>query len=337
LLRLLIKDFYEVQTEVPVSDLPRRGDLVLIRRYAAGPPPFEGLWSHLTDWNVLEFKSPTDAAEEDDLDLLLHIGTGIALRLNEERRMGGAERLENRQVSFWFLAPTLGETFLGHARLRTHFQYQTDGLWSGRVWGHPVWLLAYRDAAVEEDTIPLHLLDREPGAPVSLGKVVLKREELLRRFAGWLYALQPGLWKEIRQMASTSKSDSIIDWEAVGEIANLEEVIPHLSPERVIAVLGVQRAIETIGLPRVIEAVGLARVIEAVGLARVIEAVGLARVIEAVGLPHLIEAVGLARVIEAVGLPNLIEATGEEKILDELLARITPEQLQEMLRRRQQK
>jgi hypothetical protein len=38
LLGLLIADYYEIQTEVPVSDLPRKGDLLLIRRQKAGPP-----------------------------------------------------------------------------------------------------------------------------------------------------------------------------------------------------------------------------------------------------------------------------------------------------------
>jgi hypothetical protein len=81
LLGLLIADHYEVQTEVPVSDLPRRGDLLLIRRHGGEEPPFRGLWSHLTEWNVIEFKGLSDSAEEDDLELLVHVGTGVDLPL----------------------------------------------------------------------------------------------------------------------------------------------------------------------------------------------------------------------------------------------------------------
>ncbi len=77
LLKLLFDPYYEVQTEVPVSDLPRRGDLLIIRRQAAAAGVFQGLWSHLTDWNVVEFKGPSDAPEEDDLELLVHVGTGF--------------------------------------------------------------------------------------------------------------------------------------------------------------------------------------------------------------------------------------------------------------------
>jgi hypothetical protein len=326
LLRLLLDEYYEVRTEVPVSELPRQGDIMLLRRHPSVKPPFQGLWSHLTEWNVFEFKGPTDSAEEVDLELLVHVGTGLTCRFNEERRARQEEALANHQVSFWYLVPTLGETFLGHARGRTHFDYQTGGLWRGRVWGHPVWLVSYQDLPVEEVTIPLHLLDSEPTVPRSLGELVVQRQELLERFAMWLKSLQPELWKEMRHMASTVR-DRIIDWEALGKIANLEEVVPLIPPDRVIAVLGVDRAIQTIGLDRVIEVVGLPRVLETVGLPRLIETVG---------LPRLIETVGLPRLIETVDWPRLIAASEIDKVLEALLKSIPREKLQELLRRTQQ-
>src|SRR5262249_15173347 len=86
LLGLLLDAFYQIEPDVPVSDLPRRGDLFLLRKTGAGEPPFTGVWLNLTDWNLFEFKGPTDAAAEADLDLLMHVGTGIAYRFNEERR-----------------------------------------------------------------------------------------------------------------------------------------------------------------------------------------------------------------------------------------------------------
>jgi hypothetical protein len=262
LLGLLINEYYDIQTEVPVSELPRRSDLLVLRRHTSATPPFQGLWSHLTDWNVIEFKGPSDSAEEADLELLLHVGTGLAFRLNEERRVKKEEVLPYHRVSFWYLAPTLGETFLGHARSRTLFEYQTGGLWRGSVWNHPVWLLSYHDVPVEEDTIPLHLLDSEPNVPRSLGELVVQRQELLERFAMWLRALQPELWKEIRHMASTVR-DRIIDWEALGEITNLEEVLPFIPSDRVVAVIGRERLIETMGLAQIIEASETEKLVDA--------------------------------------------------------------------------
>src|SRR6266566_1636424 len=107
LLRLLLEDYYQLDTEVPVSDLPRKGDISLLRRVGAAEPPFTGLWLHLTPWNVFEFKGPTDGPEEADLELLMHVGTGITYRFNDERRQQGEAPMPSRDISFWYLAPTL--------------------------------------------------------------------------------------------------------------------------------------------------------------------------------------------------------------------------------------
>jgi hypothetical protein len=223
--------------------------------------------------SVLEFKGPGDGPELDDLELLVHVGTGLTYKFNEERRAKQEQRLANRQVSFWYLVPVLSEKFVGEARLWAAFIYQTGGLWTGQVWGHPVYLVSYRDVPVEEDSIPLHLLDRDPGAPTELGELIAGREELARRFVTWLYSLQPTVWEEIRHMASTQTGPRIFEWEKIAKYADLGEVIRVIPPERVIQMLGVDRAIEVIG---------------------------------------------------------------PEKALDALLAHVTPEQIQEMLRRRQQ-
>lgn len=83
-------------------------------------------------------------------------------------------------------------------------------------------------------------------------------------------------------MADTSKSSSIIDWEAVGEVEDLGPIVRLLPPERVIQIMGVEKAVETIGLARVIEEIG------------------------------------------------------PERILEELLTRLSPQQIEDLLRRRQQ-
>ena len=145
LLRLLLEDFYQLDTEVPVSDLPRKGDIFLLRRASSAEPPFTGLWVHLTQWNILEFKGPTDGPEEADLELLMHVVTGIAYRFNEELRQHGEAPVASRDISFWYLAPTLGETFLDQVRSRVDLTYETGGLWRGRSWGHPVFFLSYRE------------------------------------------------------------------------------------------------------------------------------------------------------------------------------------------------
>src|SRR3954453_1576585 len=108
LLRFLVEDYYSVETNMPVGDLPREADIVLLRRTSATPPPFHGIWRHLTSWNVLEFKGPTDDPALRDLDLLVEVGLGIDRRLNEQRVRDELAALERAEVSFWYLANHLG-------------------------------------------------------------------------------------------------------------------------------------------------------------------------------------------------------------------------------------
>ena len=71
LLRPMLQDYYEVQTNVPVGDAPCEADIVLVRRTSNPPTPFRGLWRHLKTWNVLEFKGPSVSARLDDLNVLI--------------------------------------------------------------------------------------------------------------------------------------------------------------------------------------------------------------------------------------------------------------------------
>jgi hypothetical protein len=272
LLRLLLDAFYQVETEVPVSDLPRKGDLFLLRRTGSAEPPFTGLWMHLTDWNLLEFKGPTDNPEEADLELLMHVGTGIAFRFNEERRQRGEAPLPNRRVSFWYLAPALGETFLGEVRARVEaLTYLTGGLWSGRAWGHPVFFLSYRDAPVEPDTVPLHFLTPAPDAPPhSLAELLARRTDLLQRYDRWLFALHPHLWKEIRIMTHTPGLPTP-DYSVVADMVDVEAMVHALGTERVIEALGVEQTVKALGPERVLDALGPERVLDALGVERVLE------------------------------------------------------------------
>jgi hypothetical protein len=69
LLRPLVEGRYQVETNVPVGDVPREADVVLRLRTSAAGPPFRGLWRHLTAVNVIEFKGPTESASVADLDM----------------------------------------------------------------------------------------------------------------------------------------------------------------------------------------------------------------------------------------------------------------------------
>jgi hypothetical protein len=80
LLRPLVEQYYDVQTNVPVGDVPRAADLVLLRR-KKDAPPFRGLWRHLRTWNVIEYKGPSVSARIDDIDLLVELGLEAVIDL----------------------------------------------------------------------------------------------------------------------------------------------------------------------------------------------------------------------------------------------------------------
>jgi len=114
LLRPLMQDYYEVLTEVPVGDLPREADLLLLRRRA--PAPFVSIWRHLTTWNVMEFKGPSDDPPCATLTCSWKSAYGIDRRLNEERLQDKQPLLERGDMSWWFLVNHVGQRLRAEAR-----------------------------------------------------------------------------------------------------------------------------------------------------------------------------------------------------------------------------
>src|SRR5437588_12332085 len=112
LLRPLVEGHYEIRTEQPVGDLPRKADVVLLHKTTAGPTPFQGLWRRLTTWNVLEYKGPTVSPRFDELHDLLELGLGIHRRLNELQAKQRQPAVDDAEVSFWYLVHHLGRRLL---------------------------------------------------------------------------------------------------------------------------------------------------------------------------------------------------------------------------------
>jgi hypothetical protein len=238
----------------------------------------------------------------------MHVGTGIGYRFNEERRQRREEVVPNRRISLWYLAPTLSEPFLDQARTRLHLNCETGGLWHGRAWDHPVFLVGYRDAPVEVDTVPLHLLAPPPAAAPSLAQLLSGRADLLQRYDPLLFSLHPDLWKEVRVMAQSGPGRPK-DYRGAIAVAQPEDI------EAIMQAIGPERAIQTFGAERVIQALGVERAMEAIGLERVLAAVG----------PE--------RVIAAIGPERVLAAIGPERALEALLSRMTPEQKRQLRER----
>jgi len=229
LLRPAVERYYEVLTTMPVGDAPREADFVLLCRTAQTPPPFLGLWRHLTTWNILEFNGPTVSPRRGDVELLVELGLGIDRRLRTQR--GPAGRLGALEA----LGP---------------------GLWRCRLLGRMVLLVSSVDLPVEEDSLPLHIVGQEPLATeIQVAQLVLQHPELQQLYSGWVATLHQRAWKEAEAMGRTAKKD----------LFDIRPAIEWLGLDRVIEQVGLERVIEQVGLERVMDQIGIDRVIEQLG------------------------------------------------------------------------
>jgi hypothetical protein len=263
LLRPLVESHFEVRTDQSVGDLPRQSDVVLLRKTSTGPTPFQGLWRRLTTWNVLEYKGPTVSPRFDELHDLLELGLGIHRRLNELQRKEQLPEADYPEVSFWYLVNHLGRRFLGELPTSLPGAGQVgEGLWEGRVYGHPVLLVSVRELPLERDSIALHVLAGVPDEQKHTIADVLKAEPALwPNYGAWLILNEPAIWQEISLMAAQpqrpldfgplveylKKTDGL---KRLIEAVGVKEVMDALKPEQMWEALSAERREELLQLAR---------------------------------------------------------------------------------------
>jgi hypothetical protein len=250
LLRPLVEGHYEVQTDVPVGDVPRQADLVLVRRTSRRPPPFQGLWRWLTEWNILEFKGPSVSARVGDIDRLIELGLGIRRRLAEDRRKQRQARAPRPEVSYWYLANHLGRRFLREAEtLLGGLEAIGPGQWRAPHLGRWLVLVSNREVPVDRDSLPVHVLGREPLETArEVAQTAMAQADLWPIYSRWLATLFPPLWEELLDMARRMGRDPVIDLRPVVDRLGLSEVIRQVGPRRVIEHLGMQEIMAEMGL-----------------------------------------------------------------------------------------
>jgi hypothetical protein len=249
LLRPRVEGYYEVRTGVPVGDLPREADLVLLRRIGAGRPPFQGLWRRLTTWNLLEFKGPTEDARSAHLPLLIELGLGIARRLNEEQRRSGSRLVPEGQIAFWYLANRLGRRFQAEAeRLLGTVEEVAAGLWRTVVVGHPVNLVSTVDVAVD-DSLPLHVLAREPTAQErQVGQFVAATAERVAANGTTFAALHQEVWREVEAMARRHQRSFPFNLRLAVESIGIAEFIRQVGEDEVLNEIPAKRMVKKLGV-----------------------------------------------------------------------------------------
>jgi hypothetical protein len=254
MLRPIVQEHYEVETNVPVGDAPRSADIVLVRRISDRPAPFRGLLHHLTTWNILEFKGRSVSARIRDLDFLAEVGLGIDRRLNEERTRQKLRPLDPSEISFWYIANHLGKRFLHEARLRLgRIEQEGPGVWRSQILLRPLLLIDGRSVPVERDSVPLHLAGEESSEiDTALAKVIVEEPGYWEIFGLLLKALHPNVWKEATNMARSRGKRGDLD---------LSPFIEEVGLEKFLAMVKVADIIDTVGARKVVKELGINRIL----------------------------------------------------------------------------
>jgi hypothetical protein len=240
LLRRALQDYYEVQTNVPVGDLPREADIVVVRRSSTTRPPFRTLWRHLTPWNVFEFKGRSESARVNHIDLLVEVGLGIHRRLQEQEP---DVKIRRAEISFWYLANHLGKRFLRDViELTGNLESVSPGLWRGRILGRPLWLVSNRNVPFDRESAPVRLVSQQSIEDMrELAEILLANNELLEIYGAWIFALYPDFRKEFQTMASKQKKGDI----DLG--ANVRQWIHEMGPQRILELGLAKQVVDDLG------------------------------------------------------------------------------------------
>lgn len=257
LLRPLVEEYYSVETNVSVGDLPREADIVLVRRTTPTLPPFQGVWRHLTAWNVIEFKGPSVSPRRRDLLQLVEVGLGIHRRYDEQRLRQEQSRIPTAQVSFWYAVKRFGSRFL---KLATDLLGPTEpilpGLWRCRILGFVLFLVAGEELPVDRDSIPLHLIGREPPEKeLAVARLILTNQSLHQLYGEQL------IYRYLRP-EGTQMDDKFT--------MKLKEAIPIFVKQ-----LGWEQTLEQLGRKEILDAIGLETVIKECGARNIVKHIGL--------------------------------------------------------------
>jgi hypothetical protein len=140
-------------------------------------------------------------------------------------------------------------------------------VWRCTVLEHLVFLVSTVDLPVDQDSLPLHVVGKEPPeVEKAVAELLVEQPELWQHYGGWLAGLHPRIWKEVRLMARTAGKKFQIDFRPAIKDLGLNYVIEQVGIKPIIDEIGVKRAVEELGLRRVIEEVGPRRVLDEIGL-----------------------------------------------------------------------
>jgi hypothetical protein len=108
-----------------------------------------------------------------------------------------------------------------------------------------VLLVSSVDLPMEQDSLPLHIVGREPLATErQVAQLVVAHPALQELYGGWVATLHPTAWKEAEIMARATGKGLKFDFGPAIETLGWKEFLQHVNIDRVVEHLILQRYIQ---------------------------------------------------------------------------------------------
>ena len=255
LLRSLVRDHYEVRTNLPVGDLPREPDIVLVRRTSDQPPPFRTLLHYLTTWNIIEFKGRSVSARFRDLDLLVELGLGVDRKLNEDRVGEQLDQIGPEEVSFWYIVNHFGDRFLDEARAAFgSLEEASPGVWRSQILRRPVFLIDSTGVTVDRESVAIHLVGEESvEIEQQLARVIVEEPAYWERYGVTLKAFHPNIYEEVARMAAAKNQPGDLDLRPFVDKIGVKKYLEPVGTEEMIAAVGMGKIVEEAGVVNIFD------------------------------------------------------------------------------------
>jgi len=174
------------------------------------------------------------------------LGLGIDRRLNAERGRQGQRRLQENEVSFWYIANKLSERFRRVAEHRLgRLEACSAGVWRATVLGYSCLLVSTVDLPVDEDSFPLHVLGIESlEKQRQVGLFIAQDQNRLDAYSGAFSALHPKIWEEVKAMAKSKREKLVFDVRPWVETLGLDNLIKQIGEKQVIKQIGKKKVLE---------------------------------------------------------------------------------------------
>jgi hypothetical protein len=153
-------------------------------------------------------------------------------------------------VAFWYLANQLGPRFHAEAQRRLPgWEAVAAGVWRGWAVGHPVYLVSTVDLPVDEESLPLHVLAREPlEQERQVGAFITETAERVDAYASLFAVVHPQVWREVEAMARQRRRGFEIDLRPAIEELGIDKVIRQIGEDELVRHIGVKKLLDHIGV-----------------------------------------------------------------------------------------